>query len=79
MADDHYMSLKALARYSGLSVRTLRAHVADATHPLPHYRPGGGKLLVRRSEFDRWMRRYRVEGDATLDAIVRDVLRDTAA
>lgn len=84
MADDHYMSLKALARYSGLSVRTLRAHIADATHPLPCYRPSGGvagKLLVRRSEFDRWIARYRVDGDiatAAVDVIVRDVLRDTA-
>ena len=80
--EDHYMSLKALARYSGLSVRTLRAHIADPMHPLPCYRPSGhgaGKVLVRRSEFDRWMGRYRVEGDAALDAIVRDVVRDCVA
>jgi excisionase family DNA binding protein len=77
--DDYYMSLRNLARYSGLSVRTLRVHIADPMHPLPHYRPGGGKVLVRRSEFDRWMASYRVESDEALDAIVRDVLRDTAA
>ncbi len=82
MAEDRYMSLKTLARYSGLSVRTLRAHIADAAHPLPCYRPSGGaagKVLVRRSEFDRWMGRYRVEGDAALDAMVRDVVRDCVA
>src|SRR6266404_2452113 len=77
MAEDRYMSLKALARYSGLSVRTLRAHIADGMHPLPCYRPSGGaagKVLVRRSEFDRWMARDRVEGKAALDAMVRAVL-----
>jgi len=78
VADDRYMSLKALAHYSGLSVRTLRDRLNDPTHPLPHYRPRG-KVLVRRSEFDRWMTRYRVEGNVALEAIVRDVLGDAAA
>ena len=59
---DPYLSLRALAIYSGLSVRTLRKALADSVHPLPHYRPGGGKVLVRRSEFDRWMSRFRREG-----------------
>ena len=51
---DAYLPLKALALYSGLSVRTLRAHLADAVRPLPHFRVGG-KILVRRSEFDEWV------------------------
>ena len=48
---DPYLSLVGLAGYSGLSVRKLRAHLADVMHPLPCYRVGG-KILVRRSEFD---------------------------
>jgi excisionase family DNA binding protein len=55
---DPFLSLKALAGYSGLSVRKLRDLLADPTCPLPHYRVGG-KILVRRSEFDVWMQQYR--------------------
>ena len=72
---------RSTVKYLDLA-ETLRAHIADPTHPLPCYRPSGravGKVLVRRSEFDRWMARFRVEGDAALDAMVRDVLGDTAA
>lgn len=76
LPDDRYLSLRSLSAYSGLSVRSLRAYLQDPMHPLPHFRPGG-KVLVRRSDFDRWMARYRVEGDATdIDAIVREVMDD---
>ena len=47
----------------------------DRTRPLPHYRVGG-KILIRRSEFDEWMRLFRVTPAAeTLDPIVKDTLR----
>jgi hypothetical protein len=45
--------------------------------PLPCYRPGG-KLLVKRSDFDRWMSGYR-SGQAAakaVDRVVDDLLRD---
>ena len=51
---DPYLSLKALAGYSGLSVRKLRYLLGDHRHPIPSYRVDG-KVLVRRSEFDAWM------------------------
>lgn len=35
---DPYLSLKALATYSGLSVRKLRNCLRHPSHPLPHYR-----------------------------------------
>jgi hypothetical protein len=72
---DPFLALKALSSYSGISVRTLRSHLDDAAHPLPCYRIGG-KLLVRRSEFDAWIARYRQVGRADVDQIVADVLRD---
>lgn len=71
---DPYLPLAGLASYSGLSVRTLRSLLRHPTHPLPHYRIGalgasqagrngrrvrGTKILVRRSEFDRWMEVWR--------------------
>jgi len=51
---DPYLPLRALASYSGLSVRRLRQLLDDRARPLPRYRVGG-KILVRRSEFDQWM------------------------
>jgi excisionase family DNA binding protein len=55
---DPFFSLKGLAGYSSLSRRTLQDLVNDTTDPLPSYRIGA-KILVRRSEFDRWMARRR--------------------
>ena len=71
---DPFLPLTALAAYSGLSVRKLRAYLEDPAHPLPCYRVGG-KILVRRSEFDTWLVRFRQVGRADVDQIVADVLR----
>jgi hypothetical protein len=73
---DPYLTLRALSQYSGCSVRWLRDRLSDAEHPLPCYRlPGytitkgerkdkemSGKILVRRSEFDAWIARFRHTG-----------------
>ncbi len=72
---DPFLSLRALASYSGLSTRKLRDCLADPLHPLPHYRVGG-KILVRRSEFDAWMVAHRQHGRPDVEKIVSDVLRD---
>lgn len=72
---DPFLDLRALAGYSSLSVRKLRDFLDDAAHPLPAYHVGG-KLLVRRSEFDAWISAYRRRGRADVDRIVTDVLRD---
>jgi hypothetical protein len=71
---DPWLSLRALATYSGLAVRTLRKHLDDPTHPLPHYRVGG-KFLVRRGEYDAWVFRYRRVGGRDVDRIVDDALQ----
>jgi hypothetical protein len=59
--DDRYLDLDGLARYSGLSVSTLRRYLRDADHPLPHHHLRGagkarGRLLFRKAEFDDWVR-----------------------
>ena len=72
---DPFLPLRALAVYSGLSVRKLRDLLEDPSHPLPAYQVGG-KLLVRRSEFDGWMVTYRRRARADVNRIVSDVLRD---
>jgi len=70
---DPHLSLKALATYSSLSVRKLREYLDHLNYPLPHYRVGG-KILVRRSEFDAWIAAYRRVGDTEVDQIVDDIL-----
>jgi hypothetical protein len=74
---DPFLPLRALVGYSGLSVRKLRDHIADPSHPLPSYQIGR-KLLVRRSEFDAWIAAYRRHGRRDVDAVVSDVLREIA-
>ena len=71
---DPFLDLRALAGYSSLSVRKLRDLLNDPGQPIPAYRIGG-KILVRRSEFDTWMAVYRHRGRQDVDAIVNDVLR----
>jgi excisionase family DNA binding protein len=72
--DDGYLSLRTLAAYAGLSVRTLRARLTNGSRPLPHYRVGG-KILVRRTEFDAWMRTLRADEHNHVDEIVTTLLR----
>ena len=68
-----YLPLKALAVYAGLSVRTLRGYLASRSRPLPYYR-GGGKILVRRGDFDAWVSQFRaVAATVSVDDLVNDV------
>ena len=72
---DPFLSLRTLASYSCMSVRNLRQYLHDSVHPLPHYRLGG-KIVVRRSEFDAWMAAYRRVGQADVEGIVNSVISD---
>ncbi len=71
---DPFLSLQALATYSGLSRRKLRDYLAHPARALPCYRIGG-KILVRRSEYDAWAMSYRQVGQPAVDRIVTDVLK----
>lgn len=72
--DDSYLSLRALSAYAGLSVRRLRDYLVDPASPLPHYRIGG-KILVKRSEFDTWISAFRAAQRSRVEEIVAGVLR----
>ena len=72
-AADAYLRLKALATYSGLSVRRLRNYLTDRQHPLPDYRIGG-KILIRRSDFDAWAAQFRRDPQS-IDALVDDLVQ----
>ena len=72
---DPFLSLKALAGYASLSVRKLRDRLEDPRHPLPCYRIGG-KIVIKRSEYDAWALAYRRIGREDVTAIVNEVLHD---
>jgi hypothetical protein len=68
-----YFDLKTLASYSSCSVRWLRDRLIDRNYPLPHYRVGG-KLLVKREEFDTWMMRFHIASKTgDLDRVVESM------
>lgn len=76
---DRLFDLNGLSAYSALGKSTIRQYIR--THQLPHFKVGG-KILIKRSEFDAWIENYRI-GDAPgkdifekLDAMVADVMSD---
>ncbi len=58
LGGEGFLSLRALSAYSGLSVRTLRTLIHRRIGPLPYYQVAN-KILVRRNEFDAWIRQFR--------------------
>ena len=70
---DPFLDLKGLAVYTGLSRRKLHELLKDSVRPLPHYRIGG-KILVRRGEYDAWALHYRRVGTPDVDRIVTEAL-----
>ena len=72
---DPWFSLRGAAGYMGLSVRTLRAWLTHPERPLPYYRVNG-KILLRRSELDRWLNGFRQVGIRNLDTVADEMIRD---
>lgn len=72
--DDAYLPLAALSTYSGISVRKLHDYLRHQAYPLPHYRIGG-RILVRKSEYDAWAQQFRASASSSVDSIVSDVMR----
>jgi hypothetical protein len=75
---DEFLTLAELAGYSRLSVRTLRKYLAlPPGQALPCYRPGR-RVLVRRSEYELWVRQYRVRGKAAITRVLAELGLDPA-
>lgn len=70
-----WLDLKALTEYVSVSRRTLTEWLLREENPLPAFRVGG-KMYVRRADFDRWMESHPVEGPVNLGKIVDDVMAD---
>ncbi len=73
MSDDRYLTLRELASYAGVSLNTLRRRLVDPVRPLPHYRVGA-RIVVKRSEYDRWMEAGRVDLASFVDRAAAEVL-----
>jgi excisionase family DNA binding protein len=69
-----WLDLKALTRYASISERTMRQWIHRASNPLPAVRVGG-KILVRRSEFDRWLENHSL-GPIDVGCIVNQMVAD---
>jgi excisionase family DNA binding protein len=55
-----WLDLKSLRQYACVSERTLREWIHRSVDPMPAVRVGC-KILVRRSEFDRWLEAHGVK------------------
>ena len=71
---DRYLDLKGLSEYSSLSVRTLREYLIYDGDPIPSYCIRR-KILVKQSEFDAWIKRYRTDSNK-IDRISDDLLNE---
>ena len=57
---DQYFDLKGLNTYSSMGVGTIRDHIREGG--LPSFKVKG-KILVKRSEFDVWIGKFRLKKD----------------
>ena len=64
--DMEWLDLTALTRYVAVSEQTLRGWIHRAINPLPAVRVQG-KILVRRSAFDRWLESHPLVPGDSLD------------
>jgi len=74
---DEYFDFKSLSTYSKIGDSTLRYHIRE--NGLPCFRIPGkkgktGKILIKRSEFDAWMERFRGNDYLDPDIIANDVI-----
>lgn len=70
-----WLGLRQLTAYAAVSERTLRGWIHLPSDPLPAVRIGG-KILIRRTQFDAWLERRRIEPlpSVDVDAIVRELV-----
>lgn len=74
LTDDKFLDIKQLVQYSTFSDSSLRNYLSDPENPIPFFRVNR-KILVKKSEFDRWMEQFRRKSN-DLDRIVDEVLND---
>ena len=68
---DGYFDLRGLAAYSTLGVSTLRDYIRMGK--LPAYKVKG-KVLIKKSEFEKWMDNHRMDKKKDINGIVDEVV-----
>ena len=68
---DQYFDLQGLSEYSSVGVTTLRDYIRE--DGLPCFRVKG-KILVRKSEFEKWIEHFRVDVNMDIEKIADDVI-----
>jgi excisionase family DNA binding protein len=69
---DQYFDLRGLSVYSALGVSTLRDYIRAGR--LPAFKVKG-KVLIRKSEFDRWIEKHRINRKIDIGRIANEALR----
>ena len=70
--NDQYFDIPHLSTYSCLGKGTIRDYLKTG---MPHYKLKG-KILVKRSEFDKWMEGFKVNHQEKIREIVNEVMAD---
>ena len=75
MVAREYFKVSELAEYSGISDRTLWDLLKDPVNPIPHYRIGAAKRIVRikKSEFDEWMQKQMIRQGSLVDDVLEEL------
>jgi hypothetical protein len=73
-APETFVSLRALASLSGVSVKSLRRYPELPGHrALPCYRLPGAKIVIKISDWQAWVEQFRVIGRPGVDSILKDL------
>jgi hypothetical protein len=80
---DRYFDIEALARYAGLSTKSIQRYIDDPVNPLPSHHVHGsgrerGRVLIAKREFDAWVTQFPPKAKmakASLDARVTAAVR----
>jgi excisionase family DNA binding protein len=75
--DREWLGIRELTKYASVSERTLREWMHREEDALPAVRVDG-KILVRKSQFDGWLERHKIQQTKRIDvdAIVNGLLRE---
>jgi len=71
-----YFTIKELSTYSGFAARTIRYFIKDPRYPLPYFRVGSKSIRVRKSDFDNWMSKFRIDTNSKVDTFIDDIMKE---
>lgn len=68
-----YLDLPRLAAYASLGVSTIREYIRSGGLPAFKLR---GKIIVRKTDFDHWLERFKFDAEKDLDGIADEIMKD---